>query len=120
MARKQKLKFKPTPISRLLKYKVPLKMVGDPEWSTGGNQWRAWQNRQRAVYEDMLIIKRGGWTDGMYQLADKENRQLDVLIDRKWEDHDRAWEDHKFYDYEQAVMDNATWDYEHDNFLDVA
>jgi hypothetical protein len=54
---KQKLKFKPTPISRLFKYNMPIKMVGDPDWYAGGRYKQAWANREKAVYAHMMDQK---------------------------------------------------------------
>lgn len=108
MARKAKLK--PTPISRLFKYKYPLPMVGDPKFARCNRL--AWDERSRVVYPEMMVLKRGGWTDRMYLDAVCDNEELDMLIAEKWEDHDQAWEDAKWMDYENAVRDHATWEYE--------
>lgn len=117
MAKKQsRLKFKPTPISRLLKYKIPLKMVGDPQWYRRGSVSQSWQSRQHTVYEDMLIIKRGGWTDGIWSQAWRDNEQLDRYIAQKWNDYDRAMDDLWLEDFEAAELENFNRDYEREYF----
>lgn len=111
-AKRAKLKFRPTPISRLFKYKSPIPMVGDPPWRRGN-----WSDRARVLYAEALAIKRGGWTDATWIIAHNENHRLDELISRKWDDYELAWQDAKWLDHDQAHMDNATWDYEHDNYV---
>jgi hypothetical protein len=58
-----KLKFKPTPIGRLLKYKEPLKMVGDPHWWAETDHCdlsykEIWEHRCIVVYTAMIEEKR--------------------------------------------------------------
>jgi hypothetical protein len=60
---KYKLRHKPTPIARLAHYKhLPPPMVGDPpaapSWKAWG-RWKNWDERCRAVYEDMIARKHG-------------------------------------------------------------
>ena len=65
---KYKLRFKPTPISRLRHYRYPLKMVGDPQWSGYGP--KAWLNREKAVYAYEMDRK----ADDRWHLIDQAER----------------------------------------------
>jgi len=78
-----KLRFKPTPISRLRHYRRPLKMVGDPDW---GRAWEknAWANREKAVYAyemDRKIHDNScGYSLDTYRKAIEDNERLGCLI----------------------------------------
>lgn len=116
-AKQAKLKFKPTPISRLLKYRTtPPHMVDDPPWRNGD-----WSDRSHKIYSEMMRIKRGGWSDRIWEKAWYDNKALDILIEQKWDDHDRAWVENIEMDFDamwaQAHRDNAAWDYHHDNYI---
>ncbi len=70
MAKKQKLLFKPTPISRLFKMTVPFKMVGDPPWNYAASGKSAWESRARAVYPHMLKTqKQARHEAGIYETS---------------------------------------------------
>jgi hypothetical protein len=119
MAKQTKLKFKPTPISRLSKYTAPLKMVGDPPWSNPGDK-RAWQSREKAVYPYMMELKNWPmpWSPDLWETAQIDNRRIDYLLGRKWiMDYPPALIDNYNYDYEAAIRENAIWDYHHDNYI---
>lgn len=124
---KSKLKFRPTPISRLSRYKVPLKMVGDPEWLFGGSDRNRWANRERIVYDHEMERKSWpmAWEPEIYRMAWDDNLRIDHLIRIEWLQYDDAIKDHKKWlwneAYNSAERDNAEWDYHRDNYLeDVA
>jgi len=57
-----KLRHKPPPISRLLRWKhLPPRMVGDPDsgWRFRGANRSIWDRRCRAIYAAMMAEKRG-------------------------------------------------------------
>ncbi len=112
-----KLRFKPTPISRLRHYRYPLKMVGDPVWSGHGAQ--AWRNREKAVYAYEMDRKDNscGYSLDTYNRALNDNERLDYLIKTKWDDYEDALADDRWHVIDQAERDNAAWDYHHDNFI---
>jgi hypothetical protein len=112
MAKQTKLKFKPTPISRLSKYKSPIKMVGDPPWHD-------WASREKRVYAHMMEIKYWPmpWSPETWDTAWEANRLLDDHIRVKWLDYDVAINDHWHYQHDEAVKENAIWDYHHDNYI---
>src|SRR5258707_5402162 len=106
-AKGYKLKFKPTPISRLRKApKTPFTMVGDPPWSGG------WTNRERAVYEHEMERKSWpmAWKPEAYNLAWDHNRYIDMLVRRKWDNYLLAHKDHREWlwneVYNSAERDN--------------
>jgi hypothetical protein len=113
---KTKLKFKPTPISRLFKYQKPIKMVGDPNWSGGRD---AWANRERVVYAHMMDQKSWPmpWLPETWHRAQEDNETLDYHLRAKWRDYEDAIMDHWFYQHDEAERDNAAWDYHHENFI---
>ena|ERR1700732_2384999 len=117
--KRSKLKFKPTPISRLFKYNVPLKMVGDPNWYSGNIIRHAWANREKAVYAHMMAMKSWPmpWSPETYEQAWQDNWLLDHHLKTKWNDYPEAMEYKKFYDNEEAIKDNAACDYHHENFI---
>ncbi|SRR6266704_3341929 len=125
MARKAKpkpykLRFKPTPISRLKHYVTPIKMVGDPVW--GGYGKNGWRNREKAVYSyeiDRKSQDSRGWSHVTYYQAIEDNYRIDDLLSHKWADYQDALIEARFWDYEEAQKDNAAWDYHHDNFMAV-
>src|SRR6266436_4617115 len=89
-----KLRFKPTPISRLRHYRYPLKMIGDPQWSGYGP--KAWRNREKAVYAyemDRKAQDNRGWLndtyyqDDTYYQAFSDNARIDRLLLDKWADY---------------------------------
>ncbi len=113
-----KLRFKPTPISRLRHYRYPLKMVGDPPW--GGYGKEGWRNREKAVYKYEIDRKANdsrGWSHATYYQALEKNRLIDNLLLQKWEDYKEALNDALYLDYEEAERDNAAWDYHNDNYI---
>ncbi len=113
-AKQAKLNFKPTPISRLRHYTSPLKMVGDPPHNG------SWQSRERLVYDYEMDRKRlddRGWLNATYYAAERDNARIDHLLKYKWDRYHEAYEDNRLLDHEQAILDNAAWDYEHDNFV---
>jgi hypothetical protein len=126
MKNKTKLKFKPTPISRLFKYNMPIKMVGDPDWVGGGPDWyvggqykQAWANREKAVYAHMMDMKAWPmpWSPETWHRAWEDNELLDFHLLNKWLDYSYALEENLLFDREQAERDNAAWDYHHENFI---
>jgi len=94
--------------SRLGKYKHPLPMVGNP-------YSRNWANNASMVYSEMMVIKRGGWRDRTWNEAWDNNRHLEYLISRKWDDYEIAWRDN-IADYliPEAELDNFNFDYHHE------
>jgi hypothetical protein len=114
---KQKLKFKPTPISRLFRHTKPLHMVGDPDWYGEGK--RAWLNREKAVYAYEMEKKSWSrpWSPELWKIAWHDNYILDEHIRVKWLDYDAAWNEHAEYVYAEALRDNEAWNYHHDNYL---
>ncbi|SRR6266404_1495120 len=113
-----KLRFKPTPISRLKHYKSPIKMVGDPAW--GGYGKEGWRNRERAVYEyeiDRKSQDARGWSHATYYQARSDNERINHLLMSKWDDYKEALLDQIYLDYEEALRDNAAWEYHHENFI---
>src|SRR6267154_5378094 len=120
MATKQKpykLRFKPTPISRLRHYRYPLKMVGDPQWSGYGP--KAWLNREKAVYAyemDRKALDSRGWPNATYYKAWEQNYRINYLLINKWDDYKEALIDNLLVDQEEAERDNAAWDYHNDNY----
>ena len=113
MAKKQKLLFKPTPISRLRHYKSPIKMVGDPPW-------RDWKTRCENVYQYEIERKNwaAAWSPVMWLKAWSDNEHLDFLIEEKWNIYEEAWEDNCHFDYAEAIRDNSAWDYHHETQLE--
>jgi len=110
--------FKPTPISRLRHYRYPLKMVGDPQWSGYGP--KAWRNREKAVYEYEMDRKgqdNRGWPNATYYQAFSDNERINYLLINKWDDYKEALLDQIDLDYEEALRDNAAWEYHHENFI---
>jgi len=117
---KYKLRFKPTPISRLRHYKGPIRMVGDPQWLFGFSYKEAWANREKAVYKyemDRKIVDNRGWSHVTYYQAQKDNARIDYLLINKWDDYFEALKINFDMDQEEAERDNAAWDYHHDNFI---
>jgi len=118
-----KLRFKPTPISRLKHYREPLKMVGDPEWDYHwSNTKKSWANREKAVYAyemDRKTQDSRGFNYDTYYQAILDNERIDDLLMMKWQDYKEALEEQKHMDYKEAILDNAAWDYHHDNFIDA-
>jgi len=115
-AKQAKLNFKPTPISRLRHYKEPLPMVGDPKCNG------SWERRAQVIYDyeiDKKQMDDRGWLNATYYAAESDNRRIDMLLRSKWESYDCAHEYNRLFDHEQAILDNAAWDYEHDNFVGV-
>jgi hypothetical protein len=118
-----KLKFKPTPISRLRKMTVPFKMVGDPEWDWTARPKEAWASRARAVYAHEMEQKDWPmpWTFAVYYEAKVHNERIDRLTREKFNDYDEALNDNEDWDYDdlhnRAERDNAAWDYHYDNYL---
>ena len=116
--KKHKLKFKPTPISRLFKYNKPIKMVGDPDWG-GWSSRDAWARRERVVYAHMMEQKSWSmpWSPEVWHKAHEDNAILNYHISQKWGAYEGAWYEHKFIVYDEAERDNAAWDYHHENFI---
>ena len=117
-AKPYKLRFKPTPISRLRHYRYPLKMVGDPQWSGFGP--KAWRNREKAVYEyemDRKANDNRGWPNATYYQAFSDNARIDRLLLDKWADYQEALLDQFDMDHKEALRDNAAWDYHNDNYI---
>jgi len=115
-----KLRFKPTPISRLRHYRQPIKMVGDPVW--GGYGKEGWRNREKAVYGyeiDRKSQDARGFTHATYYQAIEDNLRIDNLLLCKWEDYEEAIIEALYWDYEDALRDNAAWDYHHDNYINM-
>ena len=62
--RDYRIKHKSTPIGRLFHYEsVPPPMVGDPAPPSRNNdllsrEWASWEQRERAVYDNMIRLKR--------------------------------------------------------------
>jgi len=115
-----KLRFKPTPISRLKHYKAPLRMVGDPRWSIGSSDKEAWRNRERVVYEyeiDRKTQDTRGWSHATYYQAIADNKRIDWLLLRKSDDHIEALCVQFDMAHEEAQRDNAAWDYHHENYI---
>ena len=112
-----KLRFKPTPISRLKHYTMPIKMVGDPVWY--GRRKEAWRNREKAVYayEMDRLDNSSGFSLDTYKRAIEDNERLDYLIRTKWDDYEDALADDRWHSYEEAERDNAAWEYHHDNYI---
>jgi hypothetical protein len=122
-AKGYKLNFKPTPISRLSRMKVPFKMVGDPEWNYHARGATAWESRQKAVYEYEIDRKRndaGGWTNALYYEAVNKNEWIDHLVVRSWNDFREAELDNIEFDREAAERENAAWDYHHEYCPELA
>lgn len=113
-AKKQKLLFKPTSISRLRHYRSPIKMVGDPPWKSG-----SWADRARVVYAYEMDRKTWpmAWDPYTWTVAHNDNENLNYLISLKWDDYEYAWEEHRFLSHEEAERDNAAWDYHHEHFM---
>lgn len=123
-AKKAKLKFRPTPISRLSKYKTPIKMVGDPGWYGYGRD--GWANRERIVY-DYEMERKGwpmAWKPEVYNLAWDDNSYIDDLLRHKWDHYKLALGHNETFDwlamYANAERDNAAWDYHKENYLEEA
>lgn len=120
-AKKQKLLFKPTPISRLRHYKSPIKMVGDPHWGNSYSK-QAWEKRSRLVYEyemeRKIKMERKGWPmawkPDTWVDAQIHNARIDALLTQKWPDHEYAISEKKWFDHDAACRDNAAWDYHHE------
>src|SRR6266446_7767412 len=116
-----KLRFKPTPISRLRHYLTPIKMVGDPEWDYHwSNAKKSWANREKAVYEyeiDRKSQDSRGFSHATYYQAILDNERINILMMAKWSDYIKAYEDKIDMDYEEAIRDNGAWDYHHDNYI---
>lgn len=126
-AKKAKLKFRPTPISRLLKApKIPLRMVGDPVWSASGTISQVWANRERKVYAYEMERKSWpmAWKPETYDRAWEDYHIIENLTFKKWSDYHLAVGDHKVWlwneAYANAERDNAEWDYHHENYLEEA
>lgn len=116
-AKKHKLRFKPTPISRLRHYTSPIKMVGDPEWNGYGK--RGWANREKAVYAHEMERKGWpmAWSPELWNSAHVHNKHIDNLVKWKWSDYPLAWEEHGYLSHTEAERDNAAWDYHHEHFI---
>ena len=116
-----KLRFKPTPISRLRHYLAPIKMVGDPKWDYHwSNTKKSWANREKAVYEyeiDRKSQDSRGFSHATYYQAILDNERINILMMAKWSDYIKAYEDKIDMDYEEAIRDNGAWDYHHDNYI---
>lgn len=118
-AKKHKLRFKPTPISRLNKMTVPFKMVGDPPWNWTASGKDAWASREKAVYAHEMDRKQ--WPMARkpetWVSAHDHNHFIDDLIRVKWMDYDVAWNEHAERSYPEAERENAAWDYHHEHFI---
>lgn len=57
MPTEYKVKHRPPSIERLTRYEhIPPRMTGDP--SPPGEDWVSWSEREHAVYEAMMALKR--------------------------------------------------------------
>jgi hypothetical protein len=87
MSKQYKLKFKPTPISRLRKWKVPVPMKGDPEWMDVSKNWYQedyWKAREEAVYYAMCPA--AAWRKNIGELVDAGAEEYNKIMEEreKW------------------------------------
>lgn len=105
--------FKPvtglTMPARLGKYKYPLPMVGNSRFTYRSSN--AWHRYSQDVYDEMMVAKRGGWSNATYQQAWEDNETFDENIARKWADYELAWLEHANWVYEEAQLENFNLDY---------
>jgi len=85
MPKQYKLKFKPTPISRLRKWNIPIPMKGDPKWyDNSGPTKHAWKAREEAVYYAMCPA--AAWRKDIGELVDAGAAEYDKIMEEreKW------------------------------------
>ena len=92
MPKQYKLKFKPTPISRLRKWNIPVPMKGDPKWCDNSgpipyqfdNPKHAWKAREEAVYYAMCPA--AAWRKDIGELVDAGAEEYNKIMEEreKW------------------------------------
>jgi hypothetical protein len=92
MPKQYKLKFKPTPISRLSKWKIPIPMKGDPKWcktmeyypNQFDTQTDAWKAREEAVYYAMCPS--AAWRRDIGQMVEDGAAEYEKIMEEteKW------------------------------------
>jgi hypothetical protein len=92
MPKQYKLKFKPTPISRLRKWNIPIPMKGDPEWCIKSHYFATqfdttkeyWKAREEAVYYAMCPS--AAWRRDIDQMVEDGAAEYEKIMEEreKW------------------------------------
>lgn len=95
--------------ARLGKYKTPPPMVGN-----NCAPLHSWHAYSEYVYSEMMVAKRGGWSNAAYQQAREDNERIDNLLERRDEDYETAWaekEETEFSMLQDQVSDEYLGEY---------